>query len=55
MDSKSWTGGESGHICNCIGCCPKCGSCITNPQHTADACEFLQKQAAERKEFFADR
>jgi hypothetical protein len=40
LESKSWIdSGSSGkdstssHICNCIGCCPKCSQCRTAPWH----------------------
>lgn len=49
--SNTWlnsSGSDEGHICNCIGCCDKCGSCRTAPWHTEAYCELLQKQAKKR-------
>jgi hypothetical protein len=43
--------GGYGHVCNCIGCCDKCGHCLTSPAHTPAYCELLQRQAREREDF----
>ena len=36
------------HVCNCIGCCEKCGGCRTDPRHTADVCGKIAALQAER-------
>jgi hypothetical protein len=41
----------SGHACNCLGCCRRCGSCRTWPGHTKAYCDLLVQQADERKRF----
>jgi hypothetical protein len=33
--SASTAGTGQGHVCNCIGCCKKCGQCLTAPWHSA--------------------
>lgn len=43
------------HICNCIGCCPRCGSCITNPGHTMELCDMLVRHKAEREGLYEQR
>lgn len=40
------------HICNCIGCCPRCGSCATNPTHTKELCDMLQRHKTEREDYY---
>jgi len=39
--STAGMGREKAHVCNCIGCCPECGTCVTNPRHTAAMCKKL--------------
>lgn len=54
--SQAWTTSYTpavAHICNCIGCCPACGTCRTWHGHTADYCAMVVRQAAERATFFA--
>ncbi len=36
------------HVCNCVGCCPKCGTCVTWPGHTTEWCDLLVAQKAAR-------
>lgn len=50
MESVTYTAStpRDGHICNCIGCCSKCGTCRTWHGHTKAYCELLQRQAVER-------
>lgn len=42
------------HACNCVGCCPKCGTCATWHGHTTDYCSLLQRQLAERADALRD-
>lgn len=59
MDSLAQGGGASAtttpqpHACNCIGCCPKCGTCRTWSGHTENYCALLQRQAYERSKLLA--
>lgn len=39
------------HVCNCIGCCDRCGHCLTDPAHTRQYCALLQRQKREREDF----
>ena len=44
-----WASSSYGtHVCNCIGCCEKCGGCRTDPRHTADVCGKIAALQAER-------
>lgn len=58
VTNTAWTTGESprtAHVCNCVGCCPACGSCRTSPLHTSGYCALLVRQAAERATWIAER
>jgi hypothetical protein len=47
--------GVLGHSCNCVGCCRRCGSCVTWSGHTLDYCALMVRQRAEREVALADR
>lgn len=47
LSTSSWVGGDRGHLCNCIGCCQKCGMCRTHPDHVPDICGLRQRQQKE--------
>jgi hypothetical protein len=50
---NGWTGSHQFprmHQCNCVGCCEKCGTCVTWPAHTPDYCALVVRQKQERKE-----
>lgn len=52
-DTSSLPGGDyrNSHICNCIGCCQKCGGCRTNPRH-ALVCDKVTKAQQDIKDAF---
>jgi hypothetical protein len=33
---------QNAHVCNCIGCCEKCGMCRTDGRHSVVTCEKMQ-------------
>lgn len=43
------SGDDLPHVCNCIGCCERCGTCRTWPGHTRRYCDLLVAQAEERR------
>lgn len=50
--NHSWADGQGSpkaHICNCIGCCEKCGGCRTDPRHAkvCDEVTRLKEQIAD--------
>ena len=36
------------HVCNCIGCCERCGMCRTDPRHDAATCVRIAHLNAQR-------
>lgn len=42
------------HVCNCIGCCRRCGTCRTWPGHTRGYCDLLVKHARERAQLLSE-
>ena len=42
-------GNEDAHVCDCIGCCQRCGGCRTDPKHTSSYCDLLVRQRDERQ------
>lgn len=47
-DTSTLPGGDhrNAHICNCMGCCEKCGGCRTDPRH-ALVCERVAQARAD--------
>jgi hypothetical protein len=41
---------QPAHVCNCIGCCRYCGTCVTLPGHTEAACKKLVELQAQMAE-----
>jgi hypothetical protein len=50
--NAAWSGGDA-HVCNCVGCCKKCGHCRTDPKHTAQACKEIQRANEIKREALA--
>ena len=47
----NWSTPRGGyHVCNCIGCCERCGMCRTDPRHDAVTCAKIADLNAQRAE-----